>query len=399
MKINMKVISIALILSFLIIYISCGQKEIEEQIKITNLKIKDIDIIETKTFKGCPLGVDFNKEEIYIRTSRYNDDRHVIGVMDTQTGETIRTLNVRRGSFQSPGEFYTATYMQFLDNRYYVVDWFFKILVFDKDFTNLYTTMFKDSKQRYFIDFYEKNGETFFVIGEKEYRLKESICKVNIYKMIENRNLELHKKIYEIRQKSVAYTSNNKRTLKGQLWASNWGFEKDDKIYFGNGAEKKYYVYDLNDYRLDTIQLNYLSGKKFQDSGAKKIRYEIFKSGEFYEDLGKKYNKEYIDVAYPDKIYYSGFYDVGQNKIGIGGDLDLEMMAFRLDIIKVDSREYWGSIWLPIGEGFFRHISDAIRGEYLTFINIDRGLYIWIYYDDELLFPDVKLTQFKIIDN
>jgi hypothetical protein len=71
-------------------------------------------------------------------------------------------------------------------------------------------------------------------------------------------------------------------------------------------------------------------------------------------------------------------------------------MAFRLDIMNAESRDYWGSIWLPVGEGFFRHISSAIRGEYHTFINIDKGIYIWIYHDDEDLYPFIKVTLFNI---
>jgi len=400
MKIKTKVISIALILSVSIIYVSCGQKEVEEQISITNLKIMDVDIISTKTFQAHPLGVDFGRKEIYFRLSSFYDDPHTIGIVDIQTGEIIRSFNVRKGGFETPGDFYNPTYMRFLDNRYFVVDWFFKILAFDNNLTYLYTTMFRDSKLRYFFDFYEKNGEQFFVIGEKKSRPKESICSVEIYKMIEKRNLELHKKILEIRHKSLFYTWPSKRTLFGQLWSSSWGFEKDGKIYFANSAERKYYVYDLNQRNLESVQLNYLKGKKFADDDARRIRYEIFKSGDYFEDLERKYNKEYVDIAYPEELYYFGFYDVGENKLGIAGDLDLEGMSFRLDIIKVDSREYLESLCLPVGGGFFRHLSSGDRGLYLTQVNVDKGIYVWIYDDSEDdLFPFVKLNRFKIIDN
>ncbi|MBL7129763.1 MAG: hypothetical protein ISS16_12390 [Ignavibacteria bacterium] len=396
MKTKTKVLSIVLFLSVSIMLVSCKKQKTEQEINTTNLKIKDTEIIGTKMFKGFFLGADFSRNEMYIRLSKFRDDTHTVGIIDLQTEKIKKTFSLRRGAFEAPGEFSNPTYMQFLDSRYYIVDWFFKIMVFEHELTYLYTTMFRDSKIRYFFDFYKKNGEFFFVIGDRKHGPKESICSVEIYKMIERRNLKLYEKIRKTYHKSLDYSINTKKTLLGELWSSSWGFEKDGKIYSGNGAERKYFVYDLNQKNLESVQLSFLKAKKYTDNDAKKIIYEIYESGEVYENLGRRFNIKYIPTAYPGKIYYFGFYDVGKNKLGIAGDLDLERMSFRLDIIGADSKEYLESIWLPVGHGFLRHLSEGTRGLFLIRINVDKGIYVWVDNEGEEWDPLVKLTRFKI---
>jgi len=389
------------VLALLVVIImmsSCMQKQNSKtQVKDVDFVIKDVEITGTKIFKGRLLGSDFRKNEIYIHLTHQADDPQTIGIVDIQKGEIIKTLSRRKGGWHSPIDFYTPTYMQFLDNRYYVVDWFFKILVFDSELTYLYTTMFRDSKIRYFIDFYRKNSAPFFVIGEKKLGPEKMTCSVDIFKMIENRNLEYEKKISETYHKSVYHTWYTDTMLFTQLWSSSWGFEKEGKILFSNGAEKRYFIYDLNKRKLESVQLNYLRGKKFKDKDAQKIVYEVFKRApdsraEFAKEIGKKAVK---DIAYPGEIYYYGLYDVGENKIGIVGDLDLDRMAFRLDIIEADSKKYKESIWLPAGEGFFIHLKDQTRGLFLTQINVDNGIYVWNDNDEEGE-RYAKLTRFYI---
>jgi hypothetical protein len=377
---------------------SCMQKQNgKTQIKDVDFVTKDIEITGTNIFKGILLGSDFRKNEIYIRLTHDADDPQTIGIVDIQKGEIIKTFSRRKGGWHSPIDFFTPTYMQFLDNRYYVVDWFFKIMVFDSELTYLYTTMFRDSKIRYFIDFYHKNGDPFFVIGEKKRGLRKTICRVNIFKMIENRNLEYEKKISETYHKSVFHTWDTPNMLFTQLWSSSWGFEKEGKILFSNGAEERYFIYDLDKMSLESVQLDYLRGKKFKDKDAQKIVYDILKRApDSRARLAKEMGiKTVRDIAYTGKIYYYGLYDVGENKIGIVGDLDLDIMAFRLDIIEADSKKYKESIWLPAGEGFFFHLTDTTRGLFLTQINVDNGVYVWNDLDEEGE-RYVKLTRFYI---
>lgn len=197
MKNNMRIVLVVIFLSAFITFVSCGKQEAGWQIPKTNLKIKDADIVGMKIFKGFLLGSDFNRNEIYILLSQFRDSSYTIGIADMETENFTETFNVQKGNFQSPTDYFNPSYMRFLDNRYYIVDWFNKILVFDHEFAHLYTTMFRDVKIRYFFDFYKRNGDYFFVIGEKKTRPKEAICSIYIYKMIERRNLKLCTKIHE----------------------------------------------------------------------------------------------------------------------------------------------------------------------------------------------------------
>ena len=179
------------------------------------------------------------------------------------------------------------------------------------------------------------------------------------------------------------------KPLYGILWSSNWGFEKENSKYFGNNNEIKYFVYDLEDENLTAVELNYLKGRKYSDNDA----ITLCKLKCDFEDF---HNKNTTFIAYPDKLYYFGFYDVGEDKIGIVGDLDIERANFRLDIFKVESREYLESIWLPIGHGFLRHLFFTDRGLFLTRIDVDRGIFVWLDQKGKDLEFVVKLTKFKV---
>lgn len=357
------------------------------QISKVDLQVKDIEIVSTKMFEGFLLGTDFGRNELYVNLSLYPDDFYSIGIVDMETGNIIKTFKQRKGGFQSSTDLYNPTYMQFLDNRYYLVDWFHKILVFDHKLSYLYTNIFRIS--RYFIDFYKRNGELFFIIGKRRFRPEKCICSVEIYQMIERRRQKFRKKIYETSHKALYYTWDSNKPLYGILWSSNWGFEKDNKIYFGNNNKRQYFVYDLKKENLASVELGYLKGKKYSDKDAITLCMLKCDFTDFHDD-----NTTFI--AHPDKLYYFGFYDVGENKIGIAGGLDIKEMNFRLDIFKADSREYLESIWLPIGHGFLRHLFFNARGLFLTRIDVDRGIFVWLDQEGEDLEFTVKLTRFKI---
>jgi hypothetical protein len=385
-------LSLLIVLS---ITISCGKAPDNSfNISNVNLDIKDIEIIKTKTFEGLLLGGDFDRNEIFIQLTLYPDSNHSIGIIDIETENQKKTFSLRKGGVQSPTDLNNPTYMQFLDNRYYLVDWFDKILVFDYELTYLYTNMFHIS--RYFIDFYKKNGELFFVIGNRSAGPEMNTCSIEIFKMIERKKQEFKRRIGENYHKSLYYKweSDEKRLHKGVLWSSDWGFEKEGKIYFAHGGERQYFVYDLNNESLAAINLDYLQGKKYSDNEARIVGY--YKSNGWEEKFYKDFKQKVLYRALPDKIYYFGFYDVGENKIGIAGDLDLERMKFRLDVFNANSREYLGSIWLPIGHGFFRHLHSDDRDFFRERINVDRGIYIWLDLEGEDLEFTTKLTRFRI---
>ncbi len=390
----MKIWALSLLI-VLSITISCG-KAPDNSFKISdvNLHIKDIEIIKTKTFEGLLLGGDFDRNEIFVQLTLYPDSDYSIGIIDIETENQKKTFSLRKGGLQSPSDLFNPTYMQFLDNRYYLVDWFDKILIFDYELTYLYTNMFHIS--RYFVDFYTKNGELFFVIGKRSIGLEINKCFIEIFKMNERKKQEFKRRIGKYYHKSLYYIgeSDEKRLQMGVLWSSNWGFEKEGKIYFANGGERQYFVYDLNNESLTAINLDYLQGKKYSDDEARIVGY--YKSDGWEERFYKDFKKKILYKALPDKIYHFGFYDVGENKIGIAGDLDLKRMKFRLDVFNANSREYLGSIWLPIGHGFFRQLHSDERDFFRERINVDRGIYVWLDLEGEDLEFTTKLTRFRI---
>ena len=391
---KVKILLFLLVVSLLV---SC-EKAIDttNQIKDTDLILNEAKIIETKVYKGVFRGVNFDRNEIYILTPPTGENTHNIEIIDIRDDKTLKTIKLRRGDFQSPTDVYDPSYMQFLNNRYYIIDQFHKILVFDQNLNYLYTRMFKGDNCRYFIDFFYRGGNAFFVIGEKHFGPEESKCSFNIFKIIEKKKMELYKKIHETSHKSNNYTLRTRNVIRGEIWPSTWGFEKDGKIYFCNGEEKQYYVYDLDLKNLECIKVDFLKGKKSSNKDAEKIVYDIFKSGDLYEEIKRKHNTTFKFISYPEMIYYFGFYDVGENKLGIAGDIDLERLAFRLDIIKIDSKEYVGSIWLPIGHGFLRTLDENYTGLFQNEINIDKGMFVYTDIEEENEEFFVKLLRFRI---
>lgn len=372
----------------LVFFITFSWGEAPENIvKVENvdLKVKIGEIIGTKTFEGQLLGADFDKNEVYIKPL-YPEDFYSIGIMDIETGKIKKTLRLRKGNIQAPTDVYNPTYMQYMNGRYYLIDWFEKIMVFDDKLDYLYSCMF--DHMRYFINFFQGREGAFFVIGRKGLRYKEAICPAEIYQMIERRIPKLTKKIHESSHMALNYAKDSAgRYFMGSLWSSCWGFEKDRKIYIANSSESKYFVYDLENEKAASIELVHLKGRKFSDKDARTVN--LFVS-QLHDETRFKH------IAYPYKIYYFGFYDVGENKIGVAGDIDIEKMKFRLDILKADSEEYLKSIWLPIGHGFFRQIYETTRGEFHTFINVDKGVYVWLNKEGENLDFVVKITRFNI---
>lgn len=383
---------------------SCKKHDIQHHTKEADLKIHDIDIVEQKMFKGLLIGTEFERNEIYIRLSgggdllQRGDPFYRIGVIDTETVEIKKVLNVEGGESQSPTGCTNPVYIDYIDNRFYLVDWFYKTMVRDHEFNHLYTNMFKGIAIRYFIDFYKYNGKAFYVAGIRHTGFENNTCSVELQEIGKIGGFKSHKEVYEINHKGLGYTANTKTPLHGELWSSSWGFEKDERVFFCNGAENKYYIYDLNQNNLESIQLNYLIGHKSVDTDSERIINEIYQTREMYEGIEKRYNKKYKFIAHPEKIFIFGFYDVGKNKLGIAGDIDLDKMAFRLDILKSDSGEYLESIWLPIGHGFLRQFAESTRGLFITRINVDKGIYVYMDYPigEDMEFY-MKFFQFEIL--
>ena len=75
---------------------------------------------------------------------------------------------------------------------------------------------------------------------------------------------------------------------------------------------------------------------------------------------------------------------IGQKRVGI--------------YLNTNQRNYSGSIWLPINHGFVRQLSSKVRGFFQTFVDLDRGVYLYTDFltEEEDVEFHVILTRFKI---
>ena len=387
---------IIIMILFLFFIISCSKKP-ENVIRIGDVIIKEreLEIKKTKIFEGNLNGVDFERNQFFVNLFTKSNVEHRLGIVDIDKEEIIKTVSLRKGSFQSPTDIFRPSLIQRVDDKYIIVDNFDKIMLFNNDFKLLYSSMF--NHLRYFIDFYEIKDQLFFVIGKWNFIRKGRRYKIELYKFIPEKRIEFIKKLHTGYHKSLWYktesTYKSKRTwYEGAIWPSSSGFEKEGKIYYSRGEENKCYVYDLFNNRTDVFELTYLKSKKFSVEDNKKLGY--YKTTGWQEKSTKTGIKLKY-VTYPDDIYYFGIYDVGENKIGVVGDLDLDKMKFRLDIINMDSFKYIESIWLPIDWGFKRNICCGARGILQSYINIDKGIHLYTGADEdgEMI---TKLTKFII---
>ena len=111
----------------------------------------------------------------------------------------------------------------------------------------------------------------------------------------------------------------------------------------------------------------------------------------------KQTGKKYILETYPRPLYHFGILDIGKNKIGIIGDLDIENSKFRLDVLIANTGKYLESINLPFGDGFTQNISTSARGFHHIFVNIDRGYYLWNNVEGEDFDDYAKIMYFKLV--
>lgn len=383
-----------LILFILLTLFNCCQNKpnIKEtsQVFFSEINNKEIEIIGTKKIEEFAKGVSFEKKELYILQLPKTKGKYMVTIADIFSGDTRKEVELSRGSFQSPVDFYRPTYIEFINGRYYIVDQSDKIVVFDGHMKYIYSSMFY--KLRYFFDFFSSNNQIFFVIGSYHQYGKTMKCITNLYQLKENKKPQLVQELNSANIESLALrnSATRKYYYVGIFWPSHWGFEKKGNIYYCTSNQEKIYVYSLKKQTTSIVDISYLTAKKYSREDAEHIGY--------YKTNGweKKMRRKVVYLPYPDNIYHFGLYDVGQDKIGIVGDIDLKTMKFRLDIIKIGSYQYKESIWLPIGIEFTQVISTDNMGYLQAYINVEKGIYIWHDLVGEDLEYTVKITRFKI---
>ncbi len=376
----------------------CSQKpERNYSIKeIDKLLIKNINITSTVKYEGFLNGVNFDRNEFYVRPIRSNN----IKILDTVSGKLKRTFFIKSGDEQSPDELLESCGVWYIENKYIVRDLRLKIMLFNEDLKHLYSVM--TDCHSYFLDFFKYKNDLYFVIANKQIVIKKrepfKKAEINLFKIIPNRKPKKIKTLHSFYIKVCEYLDTKKETYEGHLWASPFGFEKDGKIYYSNTNDKFIYIYNILTNKLKSVEFSFIKGKKYDISDANKLG--SYNSQDRAERFFKRWRSRLTYIPYPEKIYHFGLYDVGKNKIGIVGDLNLNKMLFRLDIIDTNNMNYLESIWLPIGMGFIRTIWYDNNGFNKTIINIDKGLYVW--WDQEEPTEDgeyfTKLTKFNLIE-
>lgn len=366
-------------------------------ISTRSLTEKDIEWNNTRTLKQTILGCDFDRDEVYIAAEPGTRDSHIIRIIDLFSFQVKKELTLPRGSFESPSDFYNPTYMQFLDGRYYIIDQFEKYVVFDERFNRLYHSIFAFQqyyKIRRFIDFYGTGGRVFFVFGHIIYLKTSQKNIITLNEAIDNRRPKTIEQIFSVSLQAISWElkiKNRHTFYYGLLWPSVNGFEKDGKIYYSVMTENRYYTYDLKSKQTSAIDLDFLKPRRFTDEQAEQF-YQSVSPGSNDNQISRR---KRVRVAYPGEIFHLGMYDVGKNKIGFIGDIDLQSLKFRLDVIDTRKYTYLESLWMPYHYGLMSQLSENVG--VTNYINLDKGIYTWHFLDEDGEFA-VHLSRFKTRD-
>ncbi len=136
---------VLLILAALLVLSACGGDKAKMKstpINFDRLQERDVEIVGTVKHEGFVIGADFERAEIYIKALSPLKKKFALVIVDIPTGNVKKEIDLAQGDFQSPKEFYNPAYMQFVKDRYIIVDQFHKIMVYDEQLNYLYTNMF-----------------------------------------------------------------------------------------------------------------------------------------------------------------------------------------------------------------------------------------------------------------
>ena len=365
-----------------------------EFIRGADLVVQDILDDEVRTHEGILRGVNWDRNEAYILTRQ--DDTHTISIVDLEHNTVVNALHLRRGDSQPPTETANPSHVSYLEGRYYIIDVSEKMLVYDQNLSYLHTVMFKDFMPEHFVKVFSHTGRPHMLIGRYHLDFQGIRCSVEIHEVMDTKRLRrenIHVLRHKLSMDARAYRDRN--YILGKLWSSSWGFEKEGKIYFGHGGENRYWVYDIETQLLSGVKPEILKGRRYADEDAEKIVFDIFQQRDMYERLRRRHGSTHKFVAYPDALYHTGIFDIGRDRIGFAGDLDLERMVFRLDIVNIRTHEYEKSIWLPVSSGFLQHLDMTYTGGLDTYINIDKNIHVYTERDPEEGLSFVKIHRFR----
>jgi hypothetical protein len=386
----MKITTIFILLLGFLTMVSCnGGKHTTDDVHIINPEIKEagIEIIDQKTIEGYLTGVSWEKNEIYVNSLLPVDNKCITRIIDPRAGGAGKNVGFPLGDSQSPILFTEPSYIEYLDGKYYVFDHLYKIVVYDNEFNYLYTSMYYS--HRIFGDFYTYNNDVYYIFGKSKNLGENYRCNIELYRLPEGKKPVLIEELYETFHESPYPRNEDKYYHIIFFRSSNWGFEKDGNIFYADNRENKYYRYSLASKKTGAFELAYLKAVKYSQEEAEKA--SLYKN----MDLTVKGLKTVI-VPAAEASYHQGLYDVGKEKIGIAADINVRDFTFRLDIFDSRTGQYRFSIRLPFGEGFLRRTSSQNLGYLQTYIDVDRGLYVWPDLAGDQLEGAVQVTRFNL---
>ena len=353
------------------------------------LKERNVDVISQKQVNGYLAGKDFERAEMYIKEDVPTERKFLIAIIDMNTGEEKKSIPLPAGDVQSPNAFSSPGYIQYIHGNYVVFDLHHKIVFFDERFNYLFAGMIP--RGRRFVDFFQYKNEAHFVLGYKKYvpEQKEYLVRVELYRAEKDKRPQLLKTLGELHNPGVYHLNGRKYYHVGYFFPTSWGFEKDGFIFYANTGEKNFFKHDIDTDEKTCFELTYLKPKKYSDTDASKLG--NYKAPRWPGQMKRKV----VYISYPEDVYHFGLYDVGKDKIGIVGDIRLDNLSFRLDVLDSRSGNYIESIWLPFGESFMNSISTESNGFYQSCIDVDMGIYAWMDVDEEDWEDTVNLTRFR----
>ncbi len=400
MRVRKKVLIIVFIIGFLINFCVKVEKSTEikaEIVKAPELKVKEEKIRitkETDLFHQLG-GFNVERNEFYILDyiTEVVKKNIILTVYDIDTMKEKKKVRLKMGPFMAPGRFSTPLYdVSYFNGKYYVFEG--KISVFDENFDFKYTTFVADLRKYFLsnsIDYMMYKGQVsplLVLYDERGYTYK-------------NWNMIFDIKIYNLRKnykaKEVAFVDSFmlkdlrpiiKRKKGANKWYYNYfiprvfAFFMDNKIVYGIGTQKGYYLYDYIKKEKKFIKTDWLLEEKYDNEDAKRIA--LYKKQDINERPLFKHKWKAIYrsfIEYP--LYYQYVVRISDNEMVFLRDIDTKEKSLSAYFINMRTGECNKILRIPYPH-HLNHMKVAVPYMYRVFyIDYEKGIYIYGDRDDE----------------
>lgn len=407
MKIKYLLIILVLILLFLV---SCsgvkdepvssdaaGEKTVKK--KDFNPVITRVKIKESTIYNGFLLASSPEDNRFYVEApSTANDKTFLLSVINKENGKIEKNVRLNKADFVSEADvdnnspvYYPPSYIRCLDNYYYAAGRLSKMVTLDRDFNPLYTSEFQ--RPRYFISIFKRDGNVKFAAGERKETPGGMQMSISLYRLFKYKKIKKDRTIFEtlVPGNFASFYPEGvyEKTMPAfKILPALFGFVKNGKLYYSTGAENKIGIYHLDTGKTTVVELAHLKGRIYTKDEVEKVKmYKV--------PPGLKKSKYFGGPPFAGKIFHLGLIDAGEDKIGIIGDLDIEKMVFRLDILNAATLDYIDSPGFPCGKSFLQGL-ERRPALFPVFVDYDKKIYIWGDWQGEK--PDfiVKFSRFAM---